>query len=110
MGQAVAMPVKELTWNGNSVLRERSLHIKANRFAVAQDANESDGTRLGLIRVLGCWGDRKEHIPGSKSHELWVPLPDSGSKALPISPEALERFYALADERTDREQTLPFQP
>src|SRR5580658_7019734 len=83
INEAVPMPVKQLAWSANKVIRDRSLHVKANRFAVGQDADTADHPRLGLVRVLGCWGDRKEHIPSGKRHELWIPLPDTGAKALP---------------------------
>jgi CRISPR-associated protein (TIGR03986 family) len=110
INQAVPMPVKQLAWSGNTVIRDRSLHVKANRFAVGQDADTAEHPRLGLVRVLGCWGDRKEHIPPGKRHELWIPLPDAAVKALPISDEAKARFEDLANECTDRDESLPYEP
>ena len=110
LSQAVPMPVKQLAWSGNAVIRDQSLHVKANRFAVAQDADAGDPQRPGLIRVLGCFGKDREDIPNSKTHELWIPAPDPGAHPLPISEEALERFRQLADERTDEDPKLPFEP
>ncbi|MEK7995065.1 MAG: TIGR03986 family CRISPR-associated RAMP protein [Planctomycetota bacterium] len=107
---AVPMPVKRLAWSGNSVVYDRSLHVKANRYAVSQDPDTSDAPRMGLVRVLGCWGRRTTEIPNSKKHELWVPLPGPEVKALPILPNAIDRFHTLADERTDEDASLPFHP
>ena len=108
--QAVLMPVKQLAWSGASVAPDPSLHVKANRFAVAQDADSRDAPRPGMVRVLGCWGEREKQMPPGKHHELWIPLPDAAAKAIPISEEARERFAQLANERTDRDESLPFEP
>ena len=108
--QAVPMPVKVIGWRGNSVARDYSLHVKGNRFAVAQLANQNDPTRLGYVRVLGCWGDRERDMPHTKTHELWAPLPGKDFPTLPILDSAIERFEALADERTEADPRLPFEP
>ncbi len=107
---AVPMPVKQLAWSGQSVLYDRSLHVKANRSAVAQDADHNDPLRNGLLRVLGCWGERTMEMPHSKKHELWLPIPDPAVKALPILKGAIDRFHQLADERTHEDKSLPFHP
>ena len=108
--QAVPMPVKQLVWGGNAVIFDRSLHVKANRYAVAQDADTYESGRLGMVRVLGCQGSERESMPNSKTHELWIPLPDPKAPSLHISQEAIDRFEQLADERTEAESSLPFEP
>jgi CRISPR-associated protein (TIGR03986 family) len=109
-GPVVEMPVKQLLWNGNVVTDDRTLRVKASRFAVAQDADRADPPRPGRVRVLGCWGDRERDIPTGKKHELWVPEPHPKAPILPISPNAIERFHSLADERTAADGRLPFEP
>jgi CRISPR-associated protein (TIGR03986 family) len=106
--QAVPMPVKQLGWNGNSVAFDRSLHVKANRYAVAQDADSYDPPRPGMVRVLGCFG--RPDIPMGKTHELWIPLPHPTSPVLPVAREAVERFEQLADERYEASPELPYEP
>jgi CRISPR-associated protein (TIGR03986 family) len=63
----------------------------------------------GIIRSLGCYG---RDIPPTKKHELFIPFPDKIDEALllAISNDALERFYDLADQRTDEDPTLPYEP
>ena len=95
--QAVPMPVRQLAWNGNGVAFDNSLHTKKDRserdrFALAQEPDRNETNRPGLVRVLGCWGDRKAQMPTTKKHELWVPLPDPKTKALTIAQEAIDRF------------------
>lgn len=109
----VEMPVKQLTWSGsNAVLADRTLHVKGGRYLVAQDADTRDPGRAGRVRVLGCWpAERKDEIPATKKHELWIPEPGPGVRALPISKAARDRFEALADERTkEGPNHLPFEP
>ena len=109
--QAVSMPVKQLSWNGEKVNSDRTLHVKANRYAVSQIADPRDSPKRGVVRVLGCWPqERARDIPYSKKHELWIPLPAEGGKRLLISREVIERFEQLADERTDTDERLPFEP
>jgi CRISPR-associated protein (TIGR03986 family) len=107
---AVPMPVKQLAWHGNAVADDASLHTKASRWAVSQTAREGEAPRMGMIRVLGCWGDDRADIPFNKTHELWIPLPDMESKPLEIPTETLDRFHQLADERTAQDPSLPFEP
>jgi CRISPR-associated protein (TIGR03986 family) len=108
---AVPMPVKQLVWNGSAVTDDGSLHVKSNRFAISQKPDIDDAPRLGMIRVLGCQGKvRKAAMPTTKKHELWIPLPDPKGPTLEIEAEALARFAELANERTDADATLPFEP
>ncbi len=105
-----ALPVKQLEWQGNAVV-DTSLVVKKKMYAIAQDWDRDPKAkaRLGLYRVLGCWGDRKEDIPPGKKHELWVPLPPPGAvRTLPIQQNAIDRFHELADERTAADPRLPF--
>ena len=112
--------VAELQYNPQGNLDQHpSLRCKPSpdnpKFLVAQNADSSVAERAGLLRILGCWGDRTAHIPEGKKHELWLPLPGLDVKALPIEPRAIERFHALADERTEdslkaKNPVMPFQP
>jgi len=73
----------------------------------------------GLLRVLGCWPPRTEHIPPTKKHELWLPAPGDDVASCPIAQQVIDRFHHLADERTEASTTsepvdpllvLPFHP
>jgi CRISPR-associated protein (TIGR03986 family) len=107
----VDMPVKQLAWNGNSVLADRTLRVKGGRYLVAQNPDARDPKRPGRVRVLGCWPqNRLDEIPNTKKHELWIPEPAQNFPLLPISKTAIDRFNALADERTNEDNSLPFEP
>ncbi|MEK6320455.1 MAG: TIGR03986 family CRISPR-associated RAMP protein [Acidobacteriota bacterium] len=68
----------------------------------------------GILRVLGCTG--REDIPDTKRHEIFIPYPeDVRWKEVPIPPSVIERFYDLADQRTeasdeDAEWPWPYEP
>ncbi len=79
-------------------------------YLVSQYVDGTAPIRDGYIRVLGCWGPRDAQIPGGKKHELWLPEPDPSTPAAAIHPEAIARFHALADERTEEDADLPFHP
>ncbi|MBK9316282.1 MAG: TIGR03986 family CRISPR-associated RAMP protein [Acidobacteria bacterium] len=69
----------------------------------------------GILRVLGCWGDREDKIPTTKKHEIFIPYPENEVDTWPlfeITNEAIETFYDLADQRTkeEKELLLPFEP
>jgi CRISPR-associated protein (TIGR03986 family) len=81
----------------------------------ATDAQKKFWT-AGILRILG-----KEHradMPDTKKHELFIPVPREFAEnyqqfiqtatAFRISPEAIERFHELADQRTDIEEDLPY--
>ncbi len=112
--------VRELSYNSQGGLDEHSaLHCKPNphnaKFAVAQLAERDVPERKGLMRVLGCWPPRTDHVPEGKKHELWLPLPGPDVKALRIHEKAIERFRDLADERTEDSlkagnPVMPFHP
>ena len=99
-----------------------SLHCKPNKkrhdpkfFVVAQDADDRAPKRKGLLRILGCWGERTKHIPEGKKHELWLPLPGPDVRPVDIDPQAIQRFHDLADERTEaslkaEDPVMPFHP
>ena len=64
----------------------------------------------GILRVLGCLG--RDDIPNTKKHEVFVPF-DAAVKEFPlleIDPVAIERFDDLADQRTEDDPRLPFEP
>jgi CRISPR-associated protein (TIGR03986 family) len=65
----------------------------------------------GILRVLGVPG-RDDAIPRTKKHELFIPyLEDIETQpTFPIVPDAIPRFYQLADERTDASKEAPFLP
>ncbi|MGE0132616.1 MAG: TIGR03986 family CRISPR-associated RAMP protein [Blastocatellales bacterium] len=69
----------------------------------------------GIIRVLGVEG--RDDIPGNKKHEIFIPYPEEADKwqKFEIAPEAIKRFYDLADQRTeasdkDAESPWPYEP
>lgn len=64
----------------------------------------------GIIRVLS-GGDRGD-MPPSKKHELFIPYPEEAEnwEKFPIPPEVVQKFYTLADERTDVDKELPYEP
>jgi hypothetical protein len=72
----------------------------------------------GIVRVLGVWGDRETNIPEGKKHELFLPFPQAleddfngaGTRLRLIPGHVVERFHALADQRTDEDDTLPYEP
>lgn len=65
----------------------------------------------GILRILGVPG--REDIPNTKKHELFIPYPDDDVEGLPtflILQSALDRFYELADERTEARKNAPLLP
>ncbi len=73
----------------------------------------------GIIRTLGCWGERNDKIPENKTHEIFIPYPENEAEYWPlfeITPLAVERFHDLSDQRTrartgeNDEPVLPFEP
>jgi len=98
----VPYEVKQLSYRGNAINWDQSLHVKGGRYVVAQDRALA-GTapaRLGYNRILGCSGVRDSSIPEGKTHELWIPAAPPGTPSIPIMRSAVERFEQLADERT----------
>jgi CRISPR-associated protein (TIGR03986 family) len=113
--------VTQLAYNAQGNLPDSpAIHAKDKGrsprvFAVAQNADGAAPPRDGYLRVLGCWGDRTSHIPEGKKHELWLPVAGPEVKAAPIDEKAIERFHAIADERTEdslkaRNPVMPFHP
>lgn len=85
----------------------------------ADEAERANWTR-GILRVM-YHQDRRSEIPGLRKHELFIPVPDNLDKTprLPIPQEVVDRFHALADERTRTQpradqrrptEALPFHP
>ena len=66
------------------------------------------GYTRGLLRVLGI-RDREIEIPTGKKHEFFIPYP-AAAETIPTfdAQAAVDRFHALADERTADDSTLPF--
>ena len=76
-----------------------------------EDTSERVLYSRGILRVLGVPG-RDEAIPRTKKHELFIPYPEDieAQPTFPILPDAITRFYQLADERTDASKEAPFLP
>ena len=84
---------------------------ESRRFLIGQVPEDGIPAVNGWIRVLGCWGERAgDAMPSTKKHELWLPVPPPETKTLPIDTQAIDRFHALADERTEENPSLPYQP
>ena len=55
----------------------------------------------GVMRVLGCWPEnRKEIMPHTKKHELFLPIPTDPNFTFDIPDGVVQQFHDLADERT----------
>lgn len=63
----------------------------------------------GILRILGKEG---RDMPDTKKYELFIPFPPQAENwnNFPILPEAIERFHQLADERTNENAALPYEP
>lgn len=74
--------------------------------------NEKGEYTRGILRVLGCWDERKDAIPDTKKHELFIPYPEIKWNCLRIADDTIKRFYQLSDQRTHSNSTLllPFEP
>lgn len=63
----------------------------------------------GILRILGIH-HRETKIPTTKKHEIFIPYPAAYAAAPTFDAQAaVEKFHKLADERTERENTLPFE-
>lgn len=112
-----SMEIPELAYEGSFFVRDHdSLHCKGShaeprKFAVSQTVTAGAKAKPGMFRILGCWtAERKKEIPHGKKHELWLPQPGPEVESIAIDPKAIERFHALADERTAEKGSLPFHP
>ncbi len=65
----------------------------------------------GFLRVLGI-SNRAREIPTTKKHEYFIPYPPGSETAIPTFDveAALGRFHRLADQRTEVDPALPFEP
>lgn len=93
------------------VLGQQAAHSPAKPQRIDNPEKAPPNTVPGILRVLGIEG-RESNMPTSKKHELFIPLPDldyfnNGTK-LDID-EALQKFYALADQRTEENESLPYE-
>lgn len=141
-----ADPAKDWRWGTNESLPDRAWHRtkevplngQPGKLLLAQvEARGQPGFRVrGIYRTLGVTSDRMEEIPGQKKHELFIPYTDEMEaqfdaharndgtwqpgmwREFPIHDEAVQRFHALADERTAEfdkkdvrpDKLLPFHP
>lgn len=109
-------------WNeANSFSGDPNLYIKNGRFLLAQTvtdnrptpvSEEKAGFTRGILRVMD---DGSRDLPNTRHHEVFIPYPEEAEtwKVFKITPDAVERFYDLADQRTDEEEgreELPFHP
>ncbi|NOY54350.1 MAG: TIGR03986 family CRISPR-associated RAMP protein [Deltaproteobacteria bacterium] len=121
------MKLQRRSWTGSHELcGDAQLHVTRNSFLVSQKAREDAVPRpwdeipdhersvytRGIIRVLGCWGDRA--IPNTKKHEIFIPCPEKPEawEAFLIPDDVVNRFHELADARTDADENgkLPYEP
>ena len=120
------LKLQKRTWeiaNGQSqITKDNQWNIKRHSFLLSQKPLINEEPRLwkdipgdeqkeytrGILRVLGCHG--REDIPNTKKHELFIPYPEEAESwpEFPIQPAAIERFYCLADLRTDEEEHDPY--
>jgi len=70
----------------------------------------------GVLRVLGCWGNRESSIPTGKKHEVFIPYNEEMEswRAAPVPKVVWDKFHELADERSDASEfpkpALPYEP
>lgn len=121
---------------GKSLREDGAMYVKGSRFVLAQrpldetavpiaekqldehvgkNKERRDDYVRGILRVLGRFGKDKEDIPNNKKHEIFIPytpeMEDEDSSKLPEIPlDVMQRFYALADQRTAEESRLPHMP
>ncbi len=116
-------------WNGGGLLINNYLHIRNGKYLLAQkpiikeeprawdELSEEEKTEYtrGILRVLGCKG--RSDIPNTKKHEIFIPYPEVAEKwpMVSVPPDVVERFYNLADQRTeagdeDVESPWPYHP
>lgn len=64
----------------------------------------------GFLRILGVQ-DRERDMPTTKKHEYFVAYPKGSETSIPCFEvtDAVARFHALADSRTDDDPQLPFE-
>jgi CRISPR-associated protein (TIGR03986 family) len=66
----------------------------------------------GILRVMDEPG---RDLPETRKHEIFIPYPEACEDeslwpTFKILESAIERFYELADQRTEEEATLPYEP
>lgn len=75
------------------------------------DGLKNKGFTRGIMRVLGVWGRK---VPRQKKHELFIPFPPEAETerwpSIPIPDKILRNFQNLADERSEEDRELPYEP
>ncbi len=67
-----------------------------------ENPEAAKGKTSGVLRVLGCWGNRSDTMPSTKKHELFLPFPPpKGWPKVPIPQSVVDQFHSLCDERSD---------
>lgn len=61
---------------------------------------ERKSWRPGVVRVLGCWGNRESDMPPGKKHEIFLPWPDS-SPVVSIPKQVVDEFHDVCDARME---------
>jgi CRISPR-associated protein (TIGR03986 family) len=76
----------------------------------------------GVMRVLGCWGNRTESMPHTKRHEIFLPWPqDPKWPVVKLDRDVVEEFEDLCNQRMEaslkaherdslKNPLLPFEP
>ncbi len=92
------------TVNNSPIITEEEWQTKS--------IEEKKSYTRGILRILG---KENRDMPNTKKYELFIPYPDGTQgvdhwQDFPILPEAIERFHQLADERTNEDAALPYEP
>lgn len=69
---------------------------------VSNKDEEADLYTKGILRVLGVFPDRREIMPNTKKHELFIPYDESKlPEPIPVQPNAIKDFIEIASERSE---------
>jgi CRISPR-associated protein (TIGR03986 family) len=136
-GQYVSLPLAAREWLPGYRLADDQLQYRkpaaTRRFVLAQlpvqpgakpqPFGQDPTWTGGIVRALGCWPpERRDSIPNTKKHELFLPVPTTQDwPIVQLSEEVVETFHALAKERLEasierwkrekqKNPLLPFEP
>ncbi len=107
-------PGYELAVDGDRLLhakpQDRPRYVIGQRIGTAGAANAQP--TWGVMRVLGCWPEnRREIMPTTKKHELFLPIPSDLNLKFDIPESVVQQFHDLSKERTaatrDRHKANP---
>jgi len=105
----VELPLKEKRGRVLGKDGSGNFPISQNKFNKLSDQEKIDYTR-GIIYAFGKEG--RNDIPRNKKHEYFLPYPENikERKTIPISNDAINQFYQIADQRTDDDELFPYKP